>query len=337
MDTRQLRHFVALAETLNYRRAAERLHIAQPPLSQSIRRLEQRLGVALFERDRRGTALTAAGAAALEDARRALFHAEQFGRVAQATASGEAGRLRVGFVGSATYALMPRLLPAFAQRYPGVELELAESTTRRILQQVERGELDIGLVRYPVAQAGGVALEPLQPDRFVAALRADSAWARKRRLGLAELADEPFVLFSPGEVPGLHAVALLACQRAGFLPRVHQQAVQVQTVVSLVESGLGVALVPSVAARHASAGVVFKPLHDLDEAAAIGIALAWRPAAATPATRRFHETALATRSTVGQGRDGPAAPAADPSPSRPQAARRRTAAPTPSRPQANSA
>src|ERR1700712_4075223 len=109
MDPRQLRHFIALAETLNFHRAAERLHMAQPPLSASIRRLEEQVGVPLFTRNRRGTELTPAGAAALENARRAVFHNEQFALAAQAASRGEAGILRVGFVGSATYALMPRV------------------------------------------------------------------------------------------------------------------------------------------------------------------------------------------------------------------------------------
>lgn len=295
MDTRLLRHFIAVAETLSFRRAAERLHMAQPPLSQSIRRLEEQLGVMLFDRSRRGTALTPAGSAALEQARLALFHADQFDRIAQATASGEAGRLRVGFVGSATCSLMPRLIPTYARRFPDVELELLESTTRQILPQVESGELDVGLIRTPVAQSGRVQLDLIEPDVFVAAVLSDSPLGRRRKIELKDLASEPFVWFSPKEVPGLHSMALLACQRAGFLPRVHQQAVQVQTIISLVESGLGVAIVPSAAARHAAPGVTFKRLSKLPDDVAIGIALAWRPYAATPAARRFAEVAATVR------------------------------------------
>lgn len=290
MDTRQLRHFVALAETLNYHRAAERLHIAQPPLSASIRRLEEQLGVQLFERTRRGTTLTAAGAAALDDARRALFHAEQFGRTATAAAQGEAGVLRIGFVGSATYALMPQVMPLFRQRFAQVQLSLAESTTSRIVELLDKGDIDVGLLRFPLTQAGDVRVVPVERDVFVAALPQDSPLARRPRLALADLAQEPFVLYSAAEVPGMHAAVLLACQQAGFMPRVQQEAVQVQTVVSLVESGLGVALVPSVASRHVARNVTFKPLHGAGGGTEIGIALAWRPEAETPAARRFRET-----------------------------------------------
>ena len=290
MDTRQLRHFVALAETLNYHRAAERLHISQPPLSASIRRLEEELGVRLFERTRRGTHLTAAGLAALEDARRALFHTEQFGRIAAATARGEAGTLRIGFIGSATYALMPQVMPAFRSRYPDVELVLSESTTSRLLEQVEQGDIDAGLLRFPVVRASNARISPIERDVFVAALPADHPLLHRPRLQLSDLADEPFVLYGAQAVPGLHAMALLACQQAGFVPRVQQEAVQVQTVVSLVESGLGVALVPSVAMRHANRAVAFRRLHGPGSRTEIGIALVWRPDSETPSARRFRET-----------------------------------------------
>lgn len=293
MDTRQLRRFVALAETLNYHRAAELLHMAQPPLSVSIRQLEEQVGVRLFERTRRGTSLTAAGAAALDDARRALFHTEQFGRTALAAANGDAGTLRIGFVGSATYALMPQVMPLFRQRYPAVQLELIESTTSRICALVNNGDIDAGLLRFPITQAGRAQIAPIERDVFVVALPADHALARRRaRLALADLANEPFVMYSAQEVPGLHAVAMQACQQAGFVPRVQQEAVQVQTVVSLVESGFGVALVPSVAMRHATRNIVFKPLQGAGAGTAIGIALAWRSDTETPTAKRFRETLL---------------------------------------------
>ena len=292
MDTRQLRHFVALAETLNFHRAAERLHMSQPPLSASIRRLETQLGVPLFERNRRGTELTLAGAAALDDARRAIFHSEQFARAAQAASRGEAGTLRVGFVGSATYALMPRVLPRFRKRYPGVQLALAESTTAHIVARVESGDIDLGLVRFPIGRVCKARVFPVERDVFVAALPAGHKLVRKRQLTLADVAEEPFVMYSATEVPGLHAAALLACQQAGFLPRVQQDAVQVQTVISLVESGLGVALVPSVATRHTTRSIVFKPLTGAGAQTAIGIALVLPPDAQTSAAQRFHESVM---------------------------------------------
>jgi DNA-binding transcriptional LysR family regulator len=292
MDSRQLHHFLALAETLNYHRAAERLHIAQPPLSASIRRLEGKVGVPLFERNRRGTELTAAGAAALEHARRAVFHSEQFTLAARTAARGEAGSLRVGFVGSATYALMPRVLPLFRARFPGVQLQLEESTTARIVEMVEAGDVDVGLVRFPIARACKARIVPAERDVFVAALPVAHPLARRSRLALGDLAGEPFVMYSASVVPGLHAAALLACQEAGFIPEVQQEAVQVQTLISLVESGLGIALVPSVAARHATRQLVFKPLTGPGSRTAIGLALALPPGGATSAARRFQESVV---------------------------------------------
>ena len=289
MDLRQLRQLVVLAETLNFRRAAERLHIAQPPLSISIRRLEESLDARLFERGRRGVRLTEAGRAALPDARLAIFHAEQARRAVRTAAAGETGTLRVGFVGSATYALLPRVLPEFRRRFPRVQLELTESTTTRILARVEEEAFDVGIVRYPVVRATPLQLQTIERDVFAAVLPARHRLARSRRLALADLAAEPFVFYSAAEVPGLHTVALLACQSAGFTPQVSQEAVQVQTVVSLVESGFGVALAPSVARRHAPERVLFRKLSDPTSALAVGLALVYKAETETVLVKRFRE------------------------------------------------
>ncbi|WP_312408853.1 LysR family transcriptional regulator [Comamonas sp.] len=274
MDLRQLRHFVTLAHTLNYRQAAEQLHMSQPPLSQSIRKLEDDLGVQLFERDRRGTVLSGAGRAALESAKLALYHARQVQAVSQATAIGELGRLHIGFIGSATFSLIPKLVQAFRAAYPAIDLVLTESTTREICAQVASGDFDAGLLRYPVTQATELSITPVEPDRLIAALPAGNPLQIKDRLQLIDLADQPFVNYRPSEVPGLHALVVLACQNAGFMPHIKQHAVQAQTLVSLVGAGLGVALVPAVVAKAATPGVVFRELTDTQHLPQIGIALA---------------------------------------------------------------
>ena len=245
MDLRQLRHFVTLARTLNYRQAAEQLHMSQPPLSQSIRRLEDSLGVQLFQRDRRGTALTEAGLAALESAELALHHARQMQEVSRATAGGERGRLHIGFIGSATFSLIPRLVQAFRSEYPLIDLVLTESTTREICAQVASGDFDAGLLRYPVTQATDLSITPVEKDELVAVLPEGNPLLQRPALRLRDLADQPFINYRPSEVPGLHALVVLACQNAGFMPQVKQHAVQAQTLVSLVGAGLGVALVPA--------------------------------------------------------------------------------------------
>jgi len=292
MELRQLQQFIAVAETLNFRRAAERLHMAQPPLSVAIRKLEEEVGTPLFERQPRGVALTAAGIAALGLAHRCLIDAGALRDAAQAAAGGERGLLRVGFVGSATYALMPRLLPAFRARYPGVELVLRESTNLELLAMVETGELDIGLVRYPTGSASALRFEVVEHDVFCAVLPADHALAKKKRLTLAMLAREPFIDYASTRVPGLHAMVMAAFQQAGLAPWVSQEATQVQTVISLVQSGLGVALVPSVSARLAARDVVFRPLDGLPASAGIALAMASREDGHNAAAQRFRELAL---------------------------------------------
>ena len=293
MDLRQLRHFVTLAHTLNYRQAAEQLHMSQPPLSQSIRKLEDDLGVQLFERDRRGTVLSAAGIAALESAKLALYHAKQVKAVSQATASGEIGRLHIGFIGSATFSLIPQLVQAFRAAYPAIDLVLTESTTREICQHVASGDFDAGLLRYPVTQATELDITMVEPDRLIAALPAGNPLLIKDQLQLIDLAHEPFVNYRPSEVPGLHALVVLACQNAGFMPQIKQHAVQAQTLVSLVGAGLGVALVPAVVAKASTPGVIFRELSDTQNLPQIGIALALNQRQPVATAQRLRELLVA--------------------------------------------
>ena len=293
MDLRQLRHFVTLAHTLNYRQAAEQLHMSQPPLSQSIRKLEDDLGVQLFERDRRGTVLSAAGVAALESAKLALYHAKQVKAVSQATASGEIGRLHIGFIGSATFSLIPQLVQAFRAAYPAIDLVLTESTTREICQHVASGDFDAGLLRYPVTQATDLDITMVEPDRLIAALPAGNPLLIKDQLQLIDLAHEPVVNYRPSEVPGLHALVVLACQNAGFMPQIKQHAVQAQTLVSLVGAGLGVALVPAVVAKASTPGVVFRELSDTQNLPQIGIALALNQRQPVATAQRLRELLVA--------------------------------------------
>jgi DNA-binding transcriptional LysR family regulator len=295
MELRQLSQFIAVAETLNFRRAAEQLHMAQPPLSVAIRKLEEELGAPLFERLARGVALTAAGTEALRIARHCIADTQALRTAVQAAAGGETGLLRVGFVGSATYSLMPKLLPAFRLRYPKVDLELRESTNVELLAMVEASQLDIGLVRYPTASASNLHFDVVERDVFAAVVPAAHRLSKCRRLTLAQIAQEPLIDYASTKVPGLHAMVMLAFERAGQRPRVAQEATQVQTVLSLVQSGMGVALVPSVSAQLAPKGVVFRPISDLPAAAAISIAITSRTDGNNPAASRFRQVALARR------------------------------------------
>lgn len=294
MDLRRIRHFVVLAETLNYRRAAERLHMAQPPLTVSIQKLEAELGLKLFERSSSGVALTPAGRAILGEARRLMFHGAQLQAVSRDILEGTGGTLHVGFVGTTTYGMLQRLLPQFRAQYPGVQLVLREATSVAILDQLEDHALDVGLVRTPLLQGTQASLFTLETDAFVAALPRGHALADRGPLRLSELAGEPFVMYNATAATGLHSAAMLACQSAGFVPRISQEAVQVQTLLALVESGTGVALVPSVMQRYGSDRLVYRPLEDLPEAAAVGVALACMKDSEIPAATRFREVALRT-------------------------------------------
>lgn len=253
MELRQLRYFVTLAETGNFHRAAERLNISQPPLTVAIRKLEAELGAALFDRGARGVTLTPAGRSSLEIARAALAQADRFRETVREGAVGERGRLRVGFVGSATFELLPRLITSYRRRYPAVELVLEEATSVDIARKLAATELDVGLVRLPLLQIAAVDTRVIDPDELHAALPIGSPFADADSVELSDLAQQPFILQS--RISVLHSITLTACQKAGFMPIVAQEAAQLSAVLALVRSGLGVALVPSRAAVSVPQGV----------------------------------------------------------------------------------
>lgn len=273
MKLRQLQQFVTIAELGSYRRAAEALFIAQPALTVSMQKLEHDMGAQLFERGARGAELTAAGQALLEDARRVLFHADQARRSVHMVVHGESGRLRLGFVGSATYALLPRTIPPFRARYPDIEVSLLEERTVVLLDMLRANAIDAALVRGPVATEPHLESWVVERDDFVLAVNRAHPLADAGSVSLGAFSADPFVMYSAQEVPGLHGVVLALCARAGFAPVVHQEAVQVQTVVSLVASGLGVALVPGVARAYSNPHVCFLTLTDADAREAIALSL----------------------------------------------------------------
>jgi DNA-binding transcriptional LysR family regulator len=284
-DLRQLRHFIAVAERLHFGRAAEALHISQPPLSRSIRALEARLGARLLERTRRRVALTAEGERFLAEARRIVAQLERAAAEVRRMAAGESGRLRLGFVSLADFGVLPALLRSFKAARPGVELSLREMLSPEQAAALAAGELDFGLLLPPVA---GADLEHLvvQRERFLAALPARHRLARgRRRLAMRELAGEAFVMAPRAIAPGLHDIVTGLAARAGFSPRLAQEAIQMQTVVSLVSSGLGVAVVPASVANLGRRGVAY--LEIADPHPRLDVWLAWRRGALGAAGREF--------------------------------------------------
>ena len=285
VEIRHLRSFVAVAEEMNFTAAARRLHISQPPLSMQIRQLESELGVELIDRSRRAISLTEAGEALLAEARPMLLQFEQTLRVASRAGNGEVGRLTIGFVPSATNGPLPTQLRQFRTRYPAVEMLLREMRPDDLVVGLAEGSLDVCFLFLPLAdprfETKVVAREPL-----VAALPNGHPLAAESSISVADLKTESFILPARHQMPGLHALVLETCRAAGFEPRVVQQDVwQLQTVLGLVASGLGVALVPESAQRARRAGVVVNPLSDVEPVVELGAL--WAQGNRSPTLRNF--------------------------------------------------
>ena len=280
----QLRYFIAVAEQLHFGRAAQALHISQPPLSRAIRALEQRLGVALFARTRRRVELTAEGERLLEHARRTVGQLERAVLELRGIASGEQGELRIGFVSLADFGVLPGLLKAYKAWRPGVRLALRELLSPEQSAALLAGTLDFGLLLPPVADE--LEHVVVQRERFVAALPASHPLARPRgRIAMGTLAKESFVMVPREIAPGLYDIVSGLAARAGFSLNVAQEAIQMQTVVSLVSSGLGAAIVPASLANLGRRGVVYRAI--ADRHASLELWLAWRRGALSAAGRDF--------------------------------------------------
>ena len=287
-DTRQLRYFVAVAERLHFGRAAAALHISQPPLSRAIRGLEEQIGARLFARSRRKVELTPEGARFYDEAKRLLGQLERAALEVGAMASGHSGRLRLGFVSLADYGVLPGLLKAFKASRPGVSLALREMLSPEQATALSTGELDFGLLLPPVVSpvSGDFDHLVMQSDRFVAALPARHRAARGRgRIALRDLAGEAFVMVPREIAPGLYDIVAGLAARAGFALQVAQEAIQMQTVVSLVSSGLGVAIVPASIANLGRRGVVYREIADAHPR--LDLWLAWRRGALGATARDF--------------------------------------------------
>ena len=267
MELRHLRYFVAVAEELHFGRAADRLRMAQPPLSQQIKALEEELGTRLFERNRRKVDLTPAGAAVLEEARDILRRAGDLGRLARSMAGGEAGRLEIAFTGSVPFNdVMPRILNAFRRTYPAVWVSLREMSTGSQIEAVAEGRLDIGFARPADSNLpSGVAARQILRETLVLAIPADHPLAGRGRLAMVEVADQALVMHPRHIGTGLYDKIITLCGRAGFQPQVAVEAHQMSTKISLVGAGLGLAVVPQTMRRLPFEGVAFADIDD-DEA-----------------------------------------------------------------------
>ncbi len=295
MELRHLRYFVAVAEERHVTRAARRLGIQQPPLSQQIQALERELGVQLLHRRPRGVELTEAGRALLADARAILAHVDHALAVTRRTARGEQGRIAIGFTSSAPFhPLVPRVVRAFREAHPRVSLQMEEGGTPELLEGLGSERLDAAFIRTDVAGPEGLAVETLLAEPMVLAVPKRHPFARAgSRVALRALADETFIVYRRGSGPGLYDAIIAACQSAGFSPRIGQEAPRVVSTLNFVAAGLGVTLVPASLARMRLDGVAFRALRAGAAPKAV-LNLASRRGDASPAVRLFTELAKQT-------------------------------------------
>jgi DNA-binding transcriptional LysR family regulator len=283
LELRHLRYFTALAETLHFRRAAERLSIAQPALSQQIQRLEREVGVRLVERTQRRVALTEAGIVFLEHARTTLAEAAEAVRLAQLAGRGEIGHLGIGAVTSALYGIFPEVVRVFRERHRNVHLTLHELAGNEQTRALRAGRIQVSFLRPPVDETD-IEVRTITRESWVAALPTAHVLSRRPRVSLKMLKDEPFVSFPRELAPVLYDRLIAMCQRAGFSPHIVQEA-QMQTIISLVAAGIGVALVPESLQNLSRKGLVYKPLAGVTPK--LELAVAWRREDKSPLLASF--------------------------------------------------
>lgn len=282
IDLRHLRYFAAVAEELHFGRAAERLGIAQPPLTQQIQKLERELGYSLFVRTSRRTELTEAGRVLLDNSRRVLSDFDEAIEQARRAGRGESGQLRVGTPPSVMLTSLPTVIRKYRQRYPDIRFSLREASTSAIFGELQSGALDLGFLRE-VHPDEGLASQIILREPLNAVLPASHPLAQKPGLRLKHLAEEPFVLFPRHLGEAFYDRVMGMCAEAGFAPRVVQEATQWQSVVTFVETGLGVSIAPAGVARFRWKGVVYRGL----AGASTTIVAAWQAANIPPAVLRF--------------------------------------------------
>jgi len=286
MELRTLRYFVAVAEELHFGHAAERLHIAQPALSQQIRKLERQLGVQLLSRTKRRVTVTQPGAFLLEAARLILRQADAAVAGVQSARQGLIGRLGIGLITAVTFrGHVFNVLREFRERCPGVAVTLKVMTSVEQIRALHQGEIQIGFVRMPVNDAS-VALETVVREELLVALPRKHRLATAKTIRLADLADDRFVMLPRQAGFGLSAQSWDLCREAGFSPKISQDASELQTMTGLVAAGFGVSLVPASGCMLPRRGVVYRPLRPSQT---VEIAAAYSKTSLSPALKAFLE------------------------------------------------
>lgn len=291
MELRHLRYFIAVAEELHFGRAATRLYIVQPSLSQQIRQLEDELGVPLLRRTKRSVELTDAGKVFLLEARNVLAQVQEAKRAAQRAYRGEIGRLVIGYISSSTYDLLPIMLSAYRERFPEIDVALRELTTQEQVRALEEETIQIGLLRLPINDPT-LHVEVVRREPIVCVLPEGHPLTLHERISVPLLANEPFVLQSRQRGGGYYAQLTNVCLAAGFSPNVIQEVTEMHTIVSLVAAGMGVSLVPLSVKNIRSQGVVYRELDGV--APVTEMAIAWLRNSHSTIVQNFLEVARET-------------------------------------------
>ena len=286
MELRHLRYFVTVAEELHFGRAAERLHIAQPPLSQQIRQLDNELGFELFHRTKRKVELSEAGKVFLIEVQQIFKQLELAIFLGRQVSRGEIGQLVVGFVSSAAYNILPDFLLNFRDCNPNINLELHELTTDEQSRWLNSGRIDVGFVRPPVDNNIYNSKNVFQ-ESLIIALPENHKLANLEKISLKSLINESFILFPRYLAPGLYDLIISFCQQVGFSPKLAQEAIQMQTIVSLVAAQIGIAIVPESLQNLQRTGVVYK--YFVEETPKVSIVMIWRKDDVSVVLERFLE------------------------------------------------
>ena len=274
MELRHLRYFVTLAKELHFGRAASALHISQPPLSIQIRDLEKEIGVKLFNRTKRSVSLTQAGSSFLEAATDILQRVTLAKTSARQAARGEIGNIVVGFISVADYNLLPRVIRQFQKNYPLVTLDLREATSDTQLEDLANGVIDVGFLLPPIKDQNIESMR-ITSERLIAVLPTNHIHAKvPGAISISQLSDSPFIMTPKKNAPGLHDGILRFCDAFGFQPKISQEAIQMQTIVSLVSAEMGVSLIPESIKNLRRPGVVYKTLKE--KSPLVEIHMAWR-------------------------------------------------------------
>jgi DNA-binding transcriptional LysR family regulator len=261
MELRHLNYFIAVAEELHFGRAAKRLNISQPPLSQQIKQLEEEIGVRLFNRTKRRVEITPAGLVFLAEARQVITMSEEAVRRTIRADKGEIGQLAMGFIGSANYSVLPQVIREFRRRFPKIEITLTEMNTSHQIEAFHSGRIQVGFLRPPQGiEDKGVSVEPIFREPLMAAIPGNHSLRGETAIPLRLLAKEPFIMIPRQRGPGFFDYIIALCQQEGFSPDIVLEASQFHTIIGLVAAGIGIAIMPASMQRSRIEGVVFRTI-----------------------------------------------------------------------------